>query len=197
MEGMMKPEPWQRLLARAEAAGVSTEGYSPGHVSSRLLESLVDEREAQQAQAQVERGPTRAGALHHMARGNERGKARAISSFLVALGVPRDDTFVQQLDIMSRSMKIFQERNATYGDLWASQPFTDSVNHINSKHKRLEQFAKQLQERAEEGYADDPALLQVALDTALDIINYAAFFARLLTDQTPPQPISAEGEKDA
>jgi hypothetical protein len=184
MEGMMKPEPWQRLLARAEAAGVSTEGYSPGHVSSRLLESLVDEREAQQAQAQVERGPTR-------------GKARAISSFLVALGVPRDDTFVQQLDIMSRSMKIFQERNATYGDLWASQPFTDSVNHINSKHKRLEQFAKQLQERAEEGYADDPALLQVALDTALDIINYAAFFARLLTDQTPPQPISAEGEKDA
>lgn len=178
MAGRMKDGPWERLLERAQWVGVDTIGYTPENAD--LLERRVDEKEVQRA-TNVNRSRAHDSGTNVVAPGyrNDSPEAR----LLLMHGLPVDQTMLQQLATFIRALQVFQERNAVYGDLWAQQPLSDSVHHIYHKQQRLEKLEPKIHETP---LAEvPPDLMKAALDTALDCINYAAFFARLLAGKVP------------
>lgn len=68
-------------------------------------------------------------------------------------------------DVFERAWAIYHERYRTYGDAWAEYDLADALLHITSKAARIKAAA-------EGGHKD------VAVDNALDLINYSAFLIR-------------------
>lgn len=85
------------------------------------------------------------------------------------LGLEESDENVAQLRVMTGSMRIYQERGKSRGDLWQEAGYPDSAHHLKSKAMRVANSVR-LGTELEEG-----------IDSALDAINYAAFFVRNLT----------------
>jgi hypothetical protein len=86
---------------------------------------------------------------------------------LLNTGVPETE-MKQQLAVMLDAMDIYCERGKSRGDLWKEGGYRDSAHHLKSKAMRVANSVR-LGTEEDEG-----------LDSALDAINYAVFFARNL-----------------
>lgn len=74
-----------------------------------------------------------------------------------------------QLMVFIRSMRLFEERNKKYGDLWKEYGWRGNLLHVQSKAARVR---KVWWDQATQPPGDQD------LDDAFDLINYAAFFIR-------------------
>jgi hypothetical protein len=96
---------------------------------------------------------------------------------------------VQQAKVFDKALKIFHERNATRGDLWARFDEHDAFHHMRSKVARV---GAMLDVKA--NYDNDPERtftgVDELIDDAIDLINYTAFLIRHLTDEKPDVPRS-------
>jgi len=77
---------------------------------------------------------------------------------------PTDDN-AAQLQVLTESMYIYQEREAARGGLWKTAGAIDSAHHLRSKGVRVK-------------HAIDHAMPEAGLDDAHDAVNYAAFYIR-------------------
>lgn len=85
------------------------------------------------------------------------------------LSLEEDITESEQLEVLAEAFSKFLERNGKYKDLWRQFGYQDSVHHVRSKAGRLNQLL------SEQPTSDE---LDLAIDDAIDIINYAVFFIR-------------------
>lgn len=76
---------------------------------------------------------------------------------------PRLETNVEQFAVMVETMRVFQQKNGKYKDLWQEYGIEDLGLHLRSKSSRVER-------------AQDP-------EDAIDLINYSVFMVRLLRDK--------------
>jgi hypothetical protein len=81
---------------------------------------------------------------------------------------------VQHSEVLSRALEVFKERNRVRKDLWARHDPEDQIRMVIEKA-----------ERVRVNLADAAPDLDIALDDAIDGINYFAFVIRLLTGETP------------
>jgi hypothetical protein len=90
-----------------------------------------------------------------------------IGEVLGLMGLEDSQTNRRQLGVMNEALLIFQERERSRGGLWMQTGYPDSALHIKSKALRLNQAVAMGAAEGEE-----------AIDEALDVINYAAFYVR-------------------
>lgn len=98
----------------------------------------------------------------------------------------------QQVKVLERAFNIYVTRSKTRGDLWAQFDVHDSIHHLNSKLARVRHACELLSQMSNSppGDLDEDLdrveeLLEEAIDSFLDIINYAAFGVRHLTGEKP------------
>lgn len=80
-----------------------------------------------------------------------------------------------QQEVFSRAMAVYTERRHEHGDLWKQFGWEDLIFHIRNKSSRL----SRLLDLRLNGAHPDP---KQALDSAYDLINYCAFFIRMVED---------------
>ena len=112
------------------------------------------------------------------------------------LGIPRQERFRQQLEVLATAMDIHVERTEVRGDTWAQFDHHDCIHHMSSKLARIKGAAQQLAgiphkstvmpEQWDGEFAPlRDKLVDAILDDALDMINYSAFLVRHLTARMP------------
>lgn len=80
--------------------------------------------------------------------------------------------------ILGEAFEKFVERDRHYQGLWRKRGWRDSLHHIESKSQRIVHLGQlQVYEHSD---------LLVAVDDALDLINYSAFLIRNIRDPLPP-----------
>jgi hypothetical protein len=112
----------------------------------------------------------------------------AISSAVAALEIQPTESLEQQMEVLARSLAIYEDRTVTRGETWADEEFgvDDSVHHIRSKVARCEHAIKRIERRlVDNPDADVDVIVDAMLDDLQDIINYAAFGIRHLTGRKP------------
>jgi DNA polymerase III delta prime subunit len=94
------------------------------------------------------------------------------------------ETNEQQMLVLLRAFDVFLERNEDRRDLWAEQDVRDALHNIRSKSLRLGRLYDDIVGLKSES---DRLLLikEKDLDEALDLINYCAFFIRLVIGWVP------------
>lgn len=85
-------------------------------------------------------------------------------------------SYAQQRAVMEESLRIFHDRSHVRGDLWARHEPLSQLRMIREKLDRID---------AAMSMSLDPTRRAAALDDAQDIINFAAFFIRLMKGETP------------
>jgi hypothetical protein len=80
----------------------------------------------------------------------------------------------QQAEVLSKAFEIFKERNRVRKDLWARHDPLDHIRMVMEKAQRVEI-----------NIMDDAPNLEIAIDDALDGINFLAFIVRKLTGAVP------------
>jgi len=91
---------------------------------------------------------------------------------LVLLGLEPTQTNQCQLHVMTEAMAIFQEHTDRLGELWREVEPEDTAHHIRHKAQRVFHAEVNGAERDRESLED------FGRDSALDLINYAAFYVR-------------------
>jgi len=84
-------------------------------------------------------------------------------AILTVLHLPDTRTNREQLTVLVECLKIFDERNSKYKDLWKEVGQDDNLHHMKHKVARVDMMFRS-------GETD--------VDDALDLINYAVFFIR-------------------
>lgn len=96
--------------------------------------------------------------------------------FLVERGVPDTPEVRKQLEVFVEALRIFESRNAAYGDVWMQYGALSNLLSV----------ARKVDRTMEAWWHDSPGELPVmhkdALDDAIDLINYAVFFIRNARD---------------
>lgn len=90
---------------------------------------------------------------------------------LSALGLPTDDSMMEQMRVLAETLRIYNDRRARYGDSWKLYGWLDSIFHMRNKFTRVEA----------EFWTNPPETIQQAeerLDNAIDLIVYTVFFIR-------------------
>jgi len=95
-----------------------------------------------------------------------------IQQALRLLGLKQTDTNVDQLHVMVEALAIFQEHTDRLGELWREVEPEDTAHHIRHKAQRVFHAEVNGAERDRESLED------FGRDSALDLINYAAFYVR-------------------
>lgn len=169
---VMKDSVFQRLLRRAEIAGVDTVGYTAEISSFRRLEARVDEKEAQRASKAAQAPMAGRGrvALASPPEGSTAAQAVAVASLLRHHGLPVDDNHREQMEFFVECLKVFSEREETYQGLWKSSGAYDNAHHLFSKAQRAKLLLSPTALRPEQKEA--------VQDDLRDAANYAAFAAR-------------------
>ena len=105
---------------------------------------------------------------------------------LATLGIDPTRTNIKQMQVLLDAYRKFIERNDIYVDLWKEGGMADSVRNADSKVARLRALGQSLElqqaEMLQTGTMPQTmtAIGDSAMDSALDLINYAAFAARNL-----------------
>lgn len=92
----------------------------------------------------------------------------AITSMLEGLGLPNTEFMRDQLDVFLDALLIAADRNIKYKDLWKRRGWTVNLVHLDHKAGRL----------MKEFWGEEVSGTDPDLDSALDLINYTAFFIR-------------------
>lgn len=90
------------------------------------------------------------------------------------LGLSAKPTTVEQMDVFREALELFEQRNNSddgYSDLWKEYGWEDSLVHMRSKLRRVEQRFRNLTSQD--------------LDDALDLLNYTVFFIRNVRAANP------------
>lgn len=95
-----------------------------------------------------------------------------IVSFLECMGLDSSESGVEQMSVMVEALKLFQERNARYNDLWKRDGWLGNVFQMTHKASRIRRLFFDQLVGVE---TPDP-------DDAFDLINYSIFFLRCLRD---------------
>lgn len=82
------------------------------------------------------------------------------------------ESLEEHMEVLLQAHHIFEERSRVRGDHWAEYGIDEHMRQIEGKVGRLRMIAKM-----------DRQPIDKDFDEALDIINYAAFVARLLLRQ--------------
>lgn len=85
-----------------------------------------------------------------------------------------EGTVDKQRDILERALEIHAQRSTVYGMLWKEDKPLDQSFMVKHKAKRLN---KVLLDAHVRGVDPDP---EAVAESALDLINYAAFILRLV-----------------
>lgn len=84
-----------------------------------------------------------------------------------------DDDMIAQLKVFAESLAIYRDRSNTRGQAWKDHDLTDALHHIRDIASRFEQL-----HRAIVRYESTQEMEAAAVDWALDLNNYSAFFIR-------------------
>ena len=90
----------------------------------------------------------------------------------------------EQANVFAEAMEIYEERSAARGQLWKEFDERDAAVHIRSKAARLYVAV----ENPDADGADAEAL-----DSALDLINYAAFAVRHIRNRSLRPSVTENG----
>jgi hypothetical protein len=91
---------------------------------------------------------------------------------LDVLELETSETMAEQLAICVRALRIFEEHTAEIGEIWREVEARQNAHLI--KHK-----ADRLYHAAVDGRSSE-RMSNFSIDSALDLVNYACFFARQL-----------------
>lgn len=92
--------------------------------------------------------------------------ANEVERALNILGFDQTDTNVEQTLVLVQALDIFQDHTDRIGEMWRTVDALNTAHHI--KHKADRTYHAERYE-TEDGFA---------LDSALDLINYAVFYVR-------------------
>jgi len=98
-----------------------------------------------------------------------------IEEFLRLVGVTPEESTIEQMGVMVEAIKLFEERNARYNDLWKRDGWLGNVFQLTHKASRIRRLFFDKASRGEAAATPDP-------DDAFDLINYAIFFIRCLRE---------------
>lgn len=90
----------------------------------------------------------------------------------------------QQERIFNHCLEIYEHRTAVRGELWSEFDLFDALHNCKSKLARANAAANALAATAIEAPGRD-LIIDEALDSLLDLINFAAFSIRHITGEKP------------
>jgi hypothetical protein len=110
---------------------------------------------------------------------------RITVEFLEQYGIPMTEDNVDHLDVLMEAMSLYNERTASYGQIWKQYGATGNLLHAALKTDRMMELWWH--------GGPKPALHKDNLDDAIDALNYLTFFIRNardanLTGSAPERP---------